>query len=292
MTIVVTGATGPFGRHTVETLLERGIEPTSIVAAGRRVETLSDLADLGVGVRRIDFDDPETLQPAFEKAEALLLVSGSEVGRRIGQHTNAITAAVAAGVGRIVYTSAPHADTSDLVLAPEHKATEAAILASGLPFTFLRNGWYTENYVSTLEQARTSGTIIGSAGDGRVASASRADYAEAAAVALLSAEHVGRTYELTGDDAWTFYDLAGAIASIIDRNVEYVPLTPDEHIAALTAAGLDAGTAGFVVALDGNIRDGLLGEVNGELSRLIGHKTTPLADGLRTAAAQLDAAAA
>jgi NAD(P)H dehydrogenase (quinone) len=292
MTIVVTGATGPFGRHTVETLLERGIEPTSIVAAGRRVETLSDLAERGVGVRRIDFDDPETLRPAFEKAEALLLVSGSEVGRRIAQHTNAITAAVEAGVGRIVYTSAPHADTSDLVLAPEHKATEAAIQASGLPFTFLRNGWYTENYVSTLEQARTSGTIIGSAGDGRVASASRADYAEAAAVALLNAEHVGRTYELTGDDAWTFYDLAGAIASIIDRNVEYVPLTPDEHTAALTAAGLDAGTAGFVVALDGNIRDGLLGEVNGELSRLIGHKTTPLADGLRTAAAQLDGAAA
>jgi len=285
MTIVVTGATGPFGRHTVETLLERGIEPARIVAAGRSVEKLGDLAERGVVVRRIDFDDPATLQPAFEDAEVLLLVSGSEVGRRVPQHTNAITAAVAAGVGRIVYTSAPHADTSDLVLAPEHKATEQAIQASGLPYTILRNGWYTENYVSTLEQARTSGMIIGSAGDGRVASASRADYAEAAAAALLGDEHAGRTYELTGDVAWTFYDLAAAIGSVIDRDVEYTPLSPEEHKAALTASGLDDGTADFVVALDGNIRDGLLGEVNGELSALIGRATTPLVDGLRAAVA-------
>jgi NAD(P)H dehydrogenase (quinone) len=285
MTIVVTGATGPFGRHVIETLLERGIDPARIVAAGRSVEKLDNLADRGVVIRRIDFDDPATLQPAFEGAEALLLVSGSEVGRRVPQHTNAIDAAVAAGVGGIVYTSAPHADTSDLVLAPEHKATEEAIRASGLPFTILRNGWYTENYVSTLEQARTSGMIIGSAGDGRVASASRADYAEAAAVALLDDEHAGRTYELTGDVAWTFYDLAAAIGSIIDREVEYTPLSPEEHKAALTASGLDEGTAEFVVALDGNIRDGLLGEVNGELSALIGRATTPLVDGLRAAVA-------
>lgn len=285
MTIVVTGATGPFGRHVVETLLERGVAARSIVAAGRSVEKLADLAERGVTVRKIEFDDPATLQPAFQDAEALLLVSGNAVGTRIPQHTNVINAAVAAGVGRVVYTSAPHADSSALVLAPEHKATEEVIRASGLPFTILRNGWYTENYVSTLEQARATGMIIGSAGDGRVSSASRADYAEAAAAALLSDKHVGRVYEVTGDVAWTFYDLATAISSIIGQDVTYTPLSPDEHKNALIAAGLDEGTADFIVALDGNIRDGLLGETNGELSALIGHPTTPMVDGLRSAIA-------
>jgi len=290
MTFVVTGATGPFGRHVIDILLAHGVAPERIVAAGRSVEKLADLAEHGVVVRRIDFDDPATLQPAFQDAETLLLVSGNAVGSRVAQHTNAVTAAAAAGVGRIVYTSAPHADTSALILAPEHKATEEAIRASGVPFTFLRNGWYTENYVSTLEQASASGMIIGSAGDGRVASASRADYAEAAAIALLGGEHAGRAYELTGDVAWTFDDLAEAVATIVERDVTYAPLSPEEHKGALTASGLDEATADFVVALDGNIRDGLLGEVNGELSALIGRPTTPLVDGLRAATASTDSA--
>jgi len=283
MTIVVTGATGHLGRLVIESLLNRGVEPDQLVAAGRSVEKIADFAERGVTVAPIDYDNPARLQRAFAGADTLLLISASEVGHRLQQHMNVIDAAVAAGVGRIVYTSAPHADDTALAVAPEHKATEAAITASGLPFTILRNGWYTENYVSVLEQARTTGTVLASVGDGRVASASRADYADAAAVVLSEDGHVGRVYEVTGDVAWSFDDLADAISGIIDRPVAYVPVSPDEHLRILTEAGLDAGTAGFVVALDGNIRDGLLGETSGELRALIGRPTTPLADGLRAA---------
>ncbi|WP_308466212.1 SDR family oxidoreductase [Rathayibacter soli] len=283
MSIVVTGATGHLGRLVIESLLARGVEPEQIVAAGRNVQKIADFAERGVTVAPIDYDDPATLERAFAGADTLLLISASEVGHRLQQHLNVIDAAVAAGVGRIVYTSAPHADDTALAVAPEHKATEAAITASGLPFTILRNGWYTENYVSVLEQARTTGTVLASVGDGRVASASRADYADAAAVVLIEDGHVGRVYEVTGDVAWSFDDLADAISSIIDRSVVYTPVSSDEHLRILTDAGLDAGTAGFVVALDGNIRDGLLGETNGELRGLIGRPTTPLAEGLSAA---------
>jgi Predicted nucleoside-diphosphate-sugar epimerases len=283
MSFVVTGATGHFGRHAIDALLSRGVPAEQIVAAGRSIEKLDDLAARGVRVVRIDYAEPETLTAAFAGAEALLFVSSSDVGRRIAQHANVVAAAKDAAVGRIVYTSAPHADASALVLAPEHKATEQLIRESGIPFTLLRNNWYTENYVSTLEQARQSGTVVASAGAGRVASASRADYADAAAVVLTDGTHADKIYELSGDVAWGFTELAGAIADIIGRDVAYAPVTPEEHLAILTAAGLDEGTAAFVVALDGNIRDGALAEASGTLSALIGRPTTPLEEGLRAA---------
>ncbi|MET0784128.1 MAG: NAD(P)-dependent oxidoreductase, partial [Leifsonia flava] len=179
--------------------------------------------------------------------------------------------------------SAPHADTSELILAPEHKATEELIRASGIPFTILRNGWYTENYVGTVTDAGTSGVIAASVGDGRVSSASRADYAEAAAVVLTTDGHEGAVYELSGDVAWSFAELAHAASEVLGTPVTFRSLSPEEHLAALAAAGLDEGTAGFVVALDGNIRDGLLAETSGDLARLIGRPTTPLVDGLRAA---------
>jgi NAD(P)H dehydrogenase (quinone) len=283
MSFVVTGATGHLGRLVVEAMLRRGTAPEQIVAVGRTVQKLDDLAARGVRVAQIDYTRPETLGAAFEGAEALLLVSGSEVGQRVAQHTNVVTAAKAAGVARIVYTSAPHADTSELVLAPEHKATEQLIRDSGIPFTLLRNNWYTENYVSTLEQARETGTVVGSAGAGRVASATRADYADAAAVVLTGTGHDNAVYELSGDVAWSFDELAATIATIVGREVSYEAVTPEEHLAILTAAGLDEGTAGFVVALDGNIRDGALAETSGELNGLIGRSTTSLEPGLRAA---------
>ncbi|NMR20196.1 SDR family oxidoreductase [Cellulomonas fimi] len=283
MSVVVTGATGHLGRLVVQSLLAGGLAPREIVAAGRSGEKLADLADRGVRVAAIDYSQPSTLTPAFTGADVLLLVSGSEVGQRVQQHANAIEAAVAAGVGRIVYTSAPHADTTTLVLAPEHKATEELIRASGLPFTILRNGWYTENYVTTVRQAGETGEIVASVGEGRVASATRADFAAAAAVVLTNAGHEGRTYELTGDVAWGFDDLATAAAEIFGRTVIYRSVTPEEHLATLRAAGLDEATAGFVVALDADLRDGLLAETTGELSKLIGRPTTPLVEGLRTA---------
>ncbi|WP_434318004.1 SDR family oxidoreductase [Leifsonia sp. P73] len=280
MTIVVTGATGHLGRLTVDALLDRGVPTADIRALGRSEERLAPLAARGVQTAVIDFEKPETLDAAFAAADALLLVSGSEVGQRIPQHRNAIDAAVRAGVGRLVYTSAPHADDTDLVLAPEHAETEKLLAASGLPVTVLRNNWYTENYTGQLDVAAATGELVGSAATGRVASASRKDYAEAAAVVLTTDGHDGAVYELAGDVAWTFDDLAAAIGELLGRPVAYRSVTPEEHGAALREAGLDEGTAGFVVALDGNIRDGALADAPGTLSELIGRPTTPLAAGL------------
>jgi len=283
MSIVVTGATGKLGRGTVEALLARGVPAGQIVAAGRDADRLAELAGQGVPTARIDYNDPTTLKEAFSGADALLLVSGSEVGQRIEQHRNAVDAATAAGVGRIVYTSAPKATTTALVLAPEHKATEEIIAASGLPSTILRNGWYHENQLPALEQARSTGEIVASVGDGRTASASRRDFAEAAAVVLTEAWHLGKVYELSGDTAWDYTELAATFGDILGRPVVYRSVSPAEHLQILLSAGLDEGTAGFLVALDGNTRDGLLAETTGELRALIGRPTTPLAQGLRAA---------
>ncbi|WP_158864977.1 SDR family oxidoreductase [Leifsonia sp. AG29] len=283
MTIAVTGATGQLGRLVVDHLLERGVPASRIRALGRSADRLASLASLGVETAVIDFERPETLLRAFEGADELLLVSGSEVGNRIPQHRNAIEAAVAAGVGRIVYTSAPHATDTDLVLAPEHAETERLLAASGLPVTILRNNWYTENYVGQLDTAAATGEVVSSTGDGRVASASRKDYAEAAAVVLTTPGHEGAVYELAGDAAWTFADLADALSALVGRPVVHRSVTPEEHAEILRGAGLDEATVGFVVALDGNIREGALADTDGTLSRLLGRPTTPLADGLAEA---------
>lgn len=283
MSIVVTGATGHLGALIIDHLVARGVAPADIVATGRSTERLEHVAARGIRTAVADFTAPDTLRAAFDGADTLVLVSGSEVGRRVAQHGNAIDAAKAAGVTRIVYTSAPKADTSALILAPEHKATEELIRASGIPFTIVRNGWYTENYVGTLEQAAQTGEVVTSAGDGLVSSASRTDYAEAVAAVLTSDGHEGAVYELSGDTAWSQSEFVSVVSEILGTPVTLRSVTPEQHLEILTGAGLDAGTAGFVVALDGNIRDGLLGATPGDLARLIGHPTTPLTAGLRAA---------
>ena len=283
MTILITGATGQLGRLVVDNLLARGIEPSAVRAGARDVARAADLAELGVQVGPLDYDAPETVAAAVDSVDALLLVSSSEVGKRAAQHQAVIDAAGAAGVAKLVYTSASKATTSDLVLAPEHKATEEAIAASGIPAVILRNNWYTENYVPDVARAKDTGVIAASVGEGRVATASRIDYAEAAAVALTEDGHIGQVYELGGDVAWSFDELAAAASELTGREVRYTPITTAEHAAELEAAGLDAGAVGFVTALDANIRDGALAETDGTLSRLIGRPTTPLDEGLRAA---------
>jgi NAD(P)H dehydrogenase (quinone) len=284
MPVVVTGATGHLGRLVVTELLARGVPAADVTATGRRTEALADLAAQGVRVVASDYADVASLQAAFAGADTVVLVSGNEVGQRVAQHGNVVEAAKATGVGRLVYTSAPRATTTDLVLAPEHKATEELLEASGLAVTILRNNWYTENYGPTLEAARATGEVVASAGEGRVASATRADLAAAAAVVVTTPGHEGKVYELGGDTAWTHHELAAAIGEVLGREVTYRPVSPEDHLAVLTTAGLDEGTAGFVVALDGNIRDGALSDVTGDLARLIGRPTTSLVDGLRAAA--------
>jgi NAD(P)H dehydrogenase (quinone) len=281
MTILVTAASGQLGRLVVESLLTRGANPADIVASARDTSKLEDLEARGIRTVELDYARPETIAPALEGVDTLLLVSGTEFGNRAVQHQNVIDAAKAAGVSKLVYTSAPQATTADFAVAPEHKATEEAIAASGVPAVIVRNNWYTENYAADVARAAETGVIASSAGDGRVASASRADYAEGAAVVLLEDGHLGQVYEFGGDVAWNFAELAAAASEVVGREVTYVSLSTGEHVAALEGFGLDAGTAGFVAAIDTGIRNGVLAASDGTLSRLIGRPTTPLVDGLR-----------
>ena len=212
-TYAVTGASGPFGHHAITGLIASGVAPSDIVALVRTPSKVQDLADQGVQVRTADYSDAATLPHALAGVDTLLLVSGSEVGQRVAQHTNVIDAAKAAGVSRIVYTSVLRADTTELVLAPEHKATEEALRASGVAFTILRNGWYIENYLGQVEQYRATGEIVGASGDGLVSGATRADFAAAAAAALVQPGHENAVYELGGAPAFTMTDVAAALSA-------------------------------------------------------------------------------
>ncbi|OQA41404.1 MAG: Quinone oxidoreductase 2 [Chloroflexi bacterium ADurb.Bin325] len=282
MKIGVTGAAGHLGRLAIDGLLAK-LPAEDIIAIVRNPAKAADLAARGVVVRVAAYDDTPALDAALAGVDTLLLISSSEVGRRAQQHRNIIDAAKAAGVRRIVYTSTPQATTTALILAPEHKATEEYLVASGVPYTIVRNNWYTENYVQEVETARKTGAIVTAAGEGRVASATRADYAAGAVAVLLGEGHENKVYEFSGDYAWNFHELAAAISEIIGRPVTYRAVDAAALIELLKGAGLSADTAGFVATLDGNIADGLLGLVSPDLSRLIGRPTTPLLEGLRAA---------
>ncbi len=226
MSIVVTGATGQLGRLAVEALLERGVPAAEVVATGRRAEHLADFADRGVAVRAADYDDEASLKEAFAGAGRLLLVSGSEVGQRVRQHGNAIAAARAAGVGFIAYTSIAHADTSTLLLAEEHRATEQLLADSGIPHVLLRNSWYVENYTAQLPVYLEHG-IVGAAGNGRVSAATRADHA-AAAAAVLAGEGESAVHEL-GGEPFTMAELAEIVSDVTGRRVAYTDLPVDQY---------------------------------------------------------------
>ncbi|MEU1506761.1 SDR family oxidoreductase [Kitasatospora sp. NPDC005748] len=281
---VVTGATGQLGRLVVEGLLAE-VPAGEVAVVVRDAEKAADLAARGVTVRVADYDRPESLAGSFAAGDRVLFISGSEVGRRIPQHTAVIEAARAAGVALLAYTSAPGVAT--FRLADEHKATEAAIRESGLPFSFLRNGWYTENYLGDAAGTVARGMVIGSAGQGRVATAPRADYA-AAAVAVLLGEgdeggHADTVYELSGDVAWSLPELAAELARVSGRPVEHREVTPAEHRAVLVGAGLPEGFADVLVDVDAGIARGELAGTPGDLARLIGRPTVPLAESVRTA---------
>lgn len=274
MTIAITGASGHLGRLVIEAL-KRTVPADEIVALVRSPEKA---ADLGVTVRQADYARPETLGPALQGVDTLLLISSSEVGQRTQQHRNVIDAAKAAGVGRIVYTSVLHADTSALALADEHRATEAALRDSGVPYTLLRNGWYAENYTGSIPGALAGGAVIGSAGEGRISGAARRDYAEAAAAVLTGTGHEGRTYELAGDTAWTLADLAAEVSRQTGRDIPYKNLPQADYAAALTGFGLPEGLASAVAGYDVAAGEGALFDDGKQLSALIGRPTTPLSD--------------
>ncbi|WP_027173828.1 SDR family oxidoreductase [Methylobacterium sp. 10] len=283
-TIFVTGTSGQLGRLVIAALLER--VPASTVAAGVRSlesEAAQGLRDRGVAVRVADYARPETLAEAFLGIERLLLISSSEIGQRVPQHGNVIAAAKAAGIGRLVYTSLLHADTSPINLAGEHRATEAAIAGSNLPATILRNGWYTENYTAAIPGALAGGAFLGSAGAGRIASAARADYAEAAALVLTGEGHEGRTYELAGDEAYTLADLAAELSRQTGRDIPYRDLPQAEYAALLTGFGLPDVLAEGLAAWDVDAAQGALFDEGRQLSTLLGRPTTPLSAGIAAA---------
>jgi NAD(P)H dehydrogenase (quinone) len=284
MSLVVTGATGALGRLTVVNLLERGVPAGEIVATGRSVERLKDLADRGVQVRAADYAHPDSLRAAFADVSRLLLVSGSEPGpQRVRQHDNAIKAAREAGAGLVAYTSIVNADTSTLRIAEDHRATESLLRESGVPFTLLRNSWYIENYTAQLAAFLGHGAVYGSAGEGRVSAATRADFAGAAAVVLTTDAHENRAYELGGDEAFTLAELAAEITAQSRTRVSYVDLPGQEYARALVANGLPQLVADILVDADQGLSRGELCTGSGDLHRLLGRPTTPLAEAIAAA---------
>ncbi|OBF29698.1 SDR family oxidoreductase [Mycobacterium sp. ACS4331] len=278
--IVITGASGQLGRLVIETVLEKGYEAGDIVAAARTPEKAADLADRGVQVRFTDYDEPDTLARAFDGADKVLLVSGNDPVRRVSQHRAVVDAAAAAGVGLLVYTSFLHADSAPLALAPDHKVTEEYIRDSLVPFSILRNGQYTENVFPAVHQALQAGVILGSARDGRTASAARADYAAAAAAVLTGDGHENTAYELTGDTAWSRAELAAMVTELSGKTIVYQDLPSDEYAKILCGAGLPEPVADLFARTDVDIADGYFAETTGELSRLIGRPTTTLRESL------------
>ncbi|MFF9347946.1 SDR family oxidoreductase [Streptomyces sp. NPDC014734] len=284
MSIVVTGATGALGRLVVDKLLAT-VPADGIAAVVRDEAKAAPLAARGVEIRVADYDRPESLKGAFRAGDRVLLVSGSEVGRRVPQHTAVIDAAKEAGVAQLAYTGILGGPDADFELAAEHKVTERLILDSGLPHTFLRNGWYTENYTANLGPVLEHGAVVANAGDGRVASASRADYA-AAAVAVLTGEgHIGAAYELSGDIAWSLAEYAAEIAKAAGRDIEYRNVPAAAHQEILVGAGVPEPFAAILVDVDAAIERGLLAGTSGDLARLIGRPTTPLAETVAAAVA-------
>lgn len=274
--ITITGANGQLGRLVIHHLLQQ-LPARDIVAVVRRPDQARDLEALGVQLRQADYDRPETLAAAFAGAEKLLLISSSEVGRRLPQHEAVIDAARQAGVALLAYTSLLHADSSPLPLAAEHKATEARLQASGLPHVILRNGWYTENYLASLPVALEHGVLLGCAGQGRIASAARADYAAAAAAVLTRPDQAGRIYELAGDSAYTLAELAAEISRQAGKPVRYQDLPEADYRAALLGAGLPEGLAVLLAESDSGAARGGLYDDSRQLSQLIGRPSTPLA---------------
>ncbi|MFK0232108.1 NAD(P)H-binding protein [Streptomyces vinaceus] len=284
MSIVVTGATGALGRLVVEDLLNR-VPAERVAVVVRSEEKAADLAERGVEVRVADYDVPETLAGAFRPGDRVLLISGNEVGRRVPQHLAVIAAARAAGVAQLAYTGILGGPEADFDLAAEHKVTEQAILDSGLPYTFLRNGWYHENYTGQLGAVLEHGAVVGSAGEGRIASAARADYAAAAAAVLTGEGHLNQVYELSGDSAWSLAEYAAEVAAQTGKEVAYSEVPAEAHLSILTGAGVPEGFAAILVDVDAAISRGRLAHTGGDLSRLIGRPTTPVAHAITSALA-------
>ncbi|EHJ5403248.1 TPA: SDR family oxidoreductase [Salmonella enterica subsp. enterica serovar Wedding] len=279
--IAITGATGQLGQHVIENLLKT--TPAShLVAIVRNPKKAAPLSQRGIAVRQADYANEAALTTALQGVYKLLLISSSEVGQRTAQHRNVIQAAIAAKVKFIAYTSLLHADKSPLALADEHIETEKMLAESGIPHTLLRNGWYTENYLASVPAALKHGVFIGAAGEGKIASAMRADYAAAAARVIREEGHAGNVYELAGDDAWTLSQLADELTHQSGKKIVYLNLSEVDFAAALKGAGLPDGLADMLANSDAGAAKGGLFDDSHTLCKLIGRPTTTLTESLRS----------
>lgn len=277
MKIAITGATGQLGELVIRSLL-KSTKAENIVALVRNIEKAQSLKQQGVELRLFNYDQPETLIPALEGIDKLLLISANEIGRRTPQHQAVIQTAISANVPYIAYTSLLNAPTSPLGLAQEHRETEALILQSGLKYTFLRNNWYHENYLANVQHTAETGILYGSTQDGKISSASRLDYAEAAATVLSTKGHENKIYELAGSTSFTLADLASYIANASDKAVDYQNISAEDYTQALTAADLPSALINVIVDADIQTAKGAMFSDSKDLERLIGRKTTPIQD--------------
>ncbi|TCO48072.1 SDR family oxidoreductase [Actinocrispum wychmicini] len=279
MSIVITGSTGLLGHLVVEELLAAGVPASGITAVARDKAKAEDLVAKGVRLHVADYDQPASLAGAFRAGDRVLLISGSEIGKRVPQHRAVVEAAKQAGVAQLAYTSIFGGPKADFKLAEEHKVTEQIIQDSGLPYTFLRNDWYSEMYMNDLAGTAERGAIVNNVKAGsRIATATRADYAAAAAVVLTSDGHLNKAYELSGDNAWTFDEFADELSRQTGKTVVHRTVSADEHKAILVSVGLPEGFADVLVDVDDAISRGALAGTPGDLSRLIGRPSTPIAE--------------
>jgi len=278
--IAITGATGQLGRLVIDALLNK-VPASQLVGLVRNPAKGADLRARGVSLRQADYTRPEELVDAMQGVEKLLLISSSEVGQRLEQHRNLVEAAKKAGVKFIAYTSLLHTDTGTMALSVEHNATEELIRASGIPWAFLRNGWYTENYAASIPSALQFGALLGSAGDGRISSAARADYAAAAVEVLTRPDQAGKIYELAGDESYSLAEFAAELSRQTGKAVSYQNLPEAEFRNILVGAGLPDGLADLLASSDASAAQGALFDDSRQLSQLIGRPTTPLAEVIR-----------
>ncbi|MBW7857597.1 MAG: SDR family oxidoreductase [Leptonema sp. (in: Bacteria)] len=284
--IVITGASGHLGHLVIKELLKTE-DPKSIIAAGRDVAKLNDLSSTGIQIRHIDYNKPETIGPAIQGADKMLLISASTVGTRAVEHKRVIDAAKSAGIPFIVYTSLLYADTSPLSLAEEHRQTEADLKASGIPYSVLRNGWYSENYTENLAPALQHGAVLGCANDGKYSFAARADYAKAAAKVLTSENQAGKVYELAGDTAHSLYEYVVEVAKQSGKSIKYSNMLEETYYETLKSAGLPDSVAKMLSNSDTGASKGALFNNSGTLSKLIGQPTTPISESIKEALAKL-----
>jgi NAD(P)H dehydrogenase (quinone) len=284
MSLVITGATGHLGRLVIEQLLDQGVPAASIIAAGRATTKIKDLADRGVTIRAVDYDDPATLGGAFGPGDRVLLISGSELGQRVRQHGAVIDAARQAGVALLAYTSIANAGTATMRLAEEHQATEAAVRASGIPYALLRNSWYLDVYTAQLPTILRHGAVVGSAGDGRVSAAARSDYAAAAAAVLTASSDPGpgQIYELGGDHAFTLAELAAEISAQSGRDIPYQDLPVAQYTQLLAGTGMPEAFAAIVADADRGLARGELLVDSTDMRQLIARPTVTLQEAIST----------